>query len=72
MSVPIQRQDDPEPPYERCFSCRTPTIFWTNLPDRKPGDQVACCPGCACDHKPSEVPTKAEWWQRESSQIKRF
>ena len=62
MAVPIKKDKHAEPPYEQCFSCRTPTIFWTDLADRDAGQQVACCPGCACDHQPHEVLTKHEWF----------
>ena len=69
MSVPIKQEEGPSHLYERerCFSCRTPTIFWTDLPDRSPGQQVACCPGCACDVKPAEVPTKEQWFANEGA-----
>lgn len=65
MTVPIKPEPNPKPPYEHCFSCRTPTKFWTDLPDRTPGEQVACCPGCACDLKPNEVITKKAWFERD-------
>lgn len=65
MAVPIEKQEDLEPPYERCCFCRNRTTFWTNLPDRTHGQQVACCPGCACSYKPKEVPTKDAWFEKE-------
>lgn len=45
MSVPIHQDPDPEPvlPKERCCICRSPTSYWTSLPTRKLGAQVALC-----------------------------
>lgn len=65
MTIPTRKEPDSEPPFERCCFCRERTTFWTDLSDRKPGEQVACCPGCACCREPSEVPTKAAWFEKE-------
>lgn len=46
---------------ERCCFCRQPTPYWTTLPDRTPGQQVACCETCAPIRNPEEVPSKAVW-----------
>lgn len=50
---------------ERCCFCREPTIHWTKLPERTPGEQVAICPGCGEIHSPEEVPPKSEWTRKE-------
>lgn len=50
---------------ERCCFCRARTSFWTEMPDRKPGDQVACCEGCARQAFPADVPSKRVWCRRE-------
>lgn len=65
MSVPIKKEPDPRPPFERCCFCRIATTYWTDLPDRTPAQQVACCSGCACSHKSAEVPTKEAWCAKE-------
>jgi hypothetical protein len=54
-------------PIERCCFCRTPTRWWTKLPDRTPGQQVACCQGCADSQAPADVPTKDQWCDREQA-----
>lgn len=46
---------------ERCCFCHQPTRHWTNLPERSPGQQVACCEGCAGIFEPEVVPAKMEW-----------
>ena len=66
MSMPVH----PEPdgcfmPLERCCICRDKTPFWTELPDRKPGEQVALCPACAKLAEPQDIPTKELWCRRE-------
>ncbi len=53
-----------EPSYEQCVFCRKPTKFWTDLPDRTPGEQVACCKTCATSHGPSEVLSKDAWFEK--------
>lgn len=47
---------------EACCFCAKGTRYWTKLPDRTPGQQVACCEVCAKKHRPEQVPTKAAWW----------
>lgn len=64
MSIPLTRDPD-GPPYERCCFCRARTAYWTDLPDRDPGKQVACCPKCAKKATPKDVPSKKTWWRRE-------
>jgi hypothetical protein len=63
--IPTIRQDNPQPPFEVCCFCRQRTMLWTNLPDRKEGEQVACCGACAERAKPEDVPTKKQWFRRE-------
>lgn len=64
--IPIVREDeDMGPVMERCCFCRTPTRMWTDLPDRKPGEQVACCTKCSETGSPKAVPTKAIWYNAE-------
>lgn len=46
---------------ESCCFCHEPTRFWTALLDRKPGQQVACCPFCAETFDTDVVPSKKEW-----------
>lgn len=40
-------------------------MMWTSLADRTPGQQVACCQGCAETHEPVAVPTKHDWCEAE-------
>ena len=54
---------------ERCCFCRKATPFWTSIEDRAPGDQVACCDGCASRGFPSDVPSKRVWMRRERISI---
>ena len=49
-----------------CCFCEQPTRFWTALPERTPGAQVACCPFCADTFDADVVPTKDEWWDWHS------
>lgn len=53
---------------EACCFCHQPTVYWTALPRRKPGAQVACCSGCAGIFPAYLVPTKDEWWDYHASQ----
>lgn len=50
---------------ENCAGCRAPTVYWTKLADRTPGQQVALCEDCAKTMKPSEVPSKRAWCEKE-------
>lgn len=63
--IPTTIEPDPGPPFEHCCFCGKPTRHWTNLPDRTPGAQVACCQACARLHEPQEVPTKDAWCDAE-------
>lgn len=50
--------------HELCCFCWTPTPFWARAEDVDAnGDatDVACCPECAANHEPSELPTKEAW-----------
>jgi len=64
--IPIHLEPDDGPPLERCCFCRERTKFWTSLPGRKPGEQVACCKHCASRGEPHECLTKDDWCRRES------
>lgn len=67
VGVPIE--EEPKPwdmgPCERCCLCRSHTRWWTKLPDRKPGEQVALCEGCALTTTPEAIPTKHAWCDKE-------
>lgn len=65
MSIPLKREPPDMGPAERCCFCRTPSRMWTDLPDRTPGQQVACCERCASERIPEEVPTKEQWFRAE-------
>lgn len=68
MSIPIVKEPPDMGPPERCCFCRTPTRMWTDLPSRKPGEQVACCEKCAAKEMHRDVPTKKEWLAVERGQ----
>jgi len=63
--IKVHKEPDDEPPFERCCFCRKPTPFWTQLENRTPGQQVACCEACASRAHVQDVPTKAVWCRRE-------
>lgn len=65
--IPIEEEPKPWDTLacERCCLCRTPTRWWTRLPDRKPGEQVALCEGCALTATPDTIPTKRAWCDKE-------
>ena len=65
MTIPLEKEDDVEMPFERCCFCRKPTPWWTKLPRRTPGAQVACCQACSQERKHKDVPTKDEWCDKE-------
>jgi hypothetical protein len=69
MTVPISREKEDEltrnTKSEKCCFCRAGTPFWTALPDRKLGQQVACCPHCASRANPKDIPSKAAWCRSE-------
>lgn len=67
MSIPIKKEPNIGPPYERCVFCRRPTNHWTNMKNRTDGEQVACCPMCADIKDEVEVLSKKEWCNRERS-----
>jgi hypothetical protein len=52
-------------PLEVCCFCRKQTNFWTECPNLKPGEQLACCEKCARVANYKDVPTKEEWCNRE-------
>jgi len=66
QKIPVEKENPVEPPFEHCCFCCKPTAFWTKLPDRKPGEQVACCESCAGVNTPDDVPTKKTWCDAES------
>ncbi len=59
MTIKLELERGPEPPYERCCFCRASTPYWIAVLD------VACCQPCARRAHITDVPTKAEWMQRE-------
>lgn len=66
--IPTVREppDVASAPPERCCFCRWTTRHWTALPDRTPGQQVACCEACAFTHRPVQVPSKVAWFDLET------
>jgi len=73
-TIPVENCPDPEDPttLERCCFCRTRTSWWTKLPNRTGGQQVACCESCSKKHVPDAVPTKTEWCEKERRLTPRF
>lgn len=65
MTITLCREPGNDPPTERCCICREKTMFWTALPDRTPGQQVACCQHCGSRSNPEDIPTKPVWLRRE-------
>jgi hypothetical protein len=65
MSIPVHAEPGAKPPFEHCCFCGQPTLYWTSLPDRTLGEQVACCFICAAEGDPSKVPTKKAWCEVE-------
>lgn len=72
--IPVEDCPDPDDPHtlERCCFCRKRTSWWTKLPKRTPGQQVACCETCSKKHTTSEVPTKDAWCNTERRLSPRF
>ena len=63
--IPIKKEDEgPGGPWERCCICRKQTAYWTDLPDRSEGEQVACCRACSVATA-DLIPTKRIWCMRE-------
>jgi hypothetical protein len=54
---------------ERCCFCGRSTPFWYFPPGmrrrKRNCNEVACCPGCAAAHEPSEMPSKEEWFNAQ-------
>lgn len=65
ISIPVVRDPRIEFPLEHCVFCDVDTTWWTALPDRADGEQVACCPACARERDRAEVPSKAAWCAEE-------
>lgn len=63
--IPVRREPEMRPPFEPCCFCLLGTTHWTALPDRKPGEQVACCRRCAAEREPADVPTRDEWFAQQ-------
>lgn len=72
MPVPIEKEVQPELPYESCCFCDKPTPFWTAMMRRADGEQVACCPKCAPLHNQRDVPSKAKWCNGVDAQSTAF
>ena len=63
MPIPVENEKDPESWLrESCCFCWQPTPWWTSIASRSPGEQVACCPGCAKTYRVKDVPSKRYWW----------
>lgn len=72
--IPTTTDTGPFGGLEHCAICRAITHHWTALPDRAPGEQVACCEGCAKSKTPGDVPTKDAWCvaeKRASGHVRR-
>jgi len=68
---------DPEPNLsialaEHCCICDRPTHYWTSLPNRTEGQQVACCKACARKSSPTCVTTKDQWFEAEEKRHPRM
>ena len=63
MPIPLEHENDPDARglYECCCFCWQPTPWWTEIAGRRPGEQVACCQGCAKTHRVKDVPSKRYW-----------
>jgi hypothetical protein len=61
--IPTTSEMGPFGGLENCAICRGITVLWTDLPERAPGEQVACCKGCAKSKVPADVPTKRAWFE---------
>ena len=59
--IPVALADGPFTGLENCAICRNITRHWTLLPDRTPGEQVACCKSCSRTKEPADVPTRKAW-----------
>lgn len=72
MAIPIVKEPDAYSHWdaEPCCFCHQPTRFWTALPERSAGEQVACCPFCADTFEPDAVPTKDEWFDYHAAQTR--
>lgn len=60
-AIPLMKEPPDFGACEMCCFCHQPTRWWTDLPDRTPGNQVACCPDCAGTFPADVVPSKREW-----------
>lgn len=63
--IPIEREPPDTGPSEHCCFCCAPTRMWTDMHNRLPGAQVACCETCAKTRQRDEVPTKKAWFASE-------
>ena len=64
-TIPLKKDDDPDMTIwmcEQCCSCGKRTRWWTDLPDRKPGEQVALCLECAPEVDAKDIPSKSAWF----------
>ncbi len=65
MSVPVTREPHSEPLMENCCICRIVTAYWTAIPNREPGEQVALCINCSVVAEFYDIPNKMSWCRRE-------
>lgn len=63
--IEVEREDPELSTFEveNCVFCRNPTSFWYRAKD------VACCPECAAEATPEDVPDKQTWCRREQIAI---
>ena len=67
--IKIKEFDDEK---EKCCFCRKDTSCWTDLQDRSPVEQVACC-HIYCRHANIEdVPSRKLWTRRERIAMSEF
>ena len=64
-TIPLKKDEDPDMTIwmcEQCCSCGKRTRWWTDLPDRTSGEQVALCLYCAPWVNEKDIPSKRAWW----------
>lgn len=61
--IPIEQENMPdERVRERCCFCWEPTTWWTDIMQRRPEQQVACCVECSEKYRQLDVPSKKYWF----------
>jgi hypothetical protein len=72
VTTPIKPEVHAQAPFENCRICQRATHYWTDIPDRTPGEQVALCVDCAYATFPSDIPTKSDWCAAERARHPRY